>query len=174
VATTGLSEGCLNRPGVRRVLVARRDVAPREPCAVVTPVTPAPRPRCDTHKRHNCRQRQYGAEWHPVTPEKGVPYSHRAIVPHGLTAYSPKRYAHDPSIPFYARTQRRLLILFTRVALADDFTWHCQLNGKSLTDAYPARSSDSVQMLTIQRFMTEQNLQAFFLYCTNVQIFTLS
>ena len=45
---------------------------------------------------------------------------------------------------------------------------HCQLNGKSLTDAFPSRESDGVPMAKIQRFVTEQNQPEFFLYCTNV------
>jgi hypothetical protein len=45
---------------------------------------------------------------------------------------------------------------------------HCQLNAKSLTDAFPLRESDGVQMAKRPRFMKEQNSQEFFLYCTNV------
>src|SRR5207237_9290450 len=45
---------------------------------------------------------------------------------------------------------------------------HCQLNGKSLTDAFPSRQSDGVQIAKIQRFVKEHNQQEFFLYCTHV------
>jgi len=46
--------------------------------------------------------------------------------------------------------------------------WHCQLNEISLTEAFPSWESDGVQMAKIQRFVTEQNQQEFFLRCTNV------
>ena len=49
-----------------------------------------------------------------------------------------------------------------------------QRQGKALTDAFPSRQSDGVQMAKIQRFVKEQNQQEFFLYCTNVSFFTLS
>jgi hypothetical protein len=52
--------------------------------------------------------------------------------------------------------------------------WHCQLNGKSSTDAFPSRQSDGVQRAKIQRFMKEQNQEEVFLYCTNVEFFPLS
>ena len=45
---------------------------------------------------------------------------------------------------------------------------HCQLHGKSLTDAFPSRQSDGVQMVKIQWFVKEQHEQELFLYCTNV------
>jgi hypothetical protein len=45
---------------------------------------------------------------------------------------------------------------------------HCQLNGKSSTDAFPSKQYDGVPMAKIQRFVKEHNQQEFLLYCTNV------
>jgi hypothetical protein len=54
------------------------------------------------------------------------------------------------------------------------FDRHCQVNEKSLSDAFPLRKAERVGIAKIQGFVKAQNLPWSFLYCTDVQVFALT
>src|SRR5262245_20782597 len=52
--------------------------------------------------------------------------------------------------------------------------WHCQVNEKSLPDAFPVRKAEGVGIAKIQGLVQAQNLLWSSLYCTDMQFFALT